>query len=91
MIQVPVNPQLKKRIEKRAESDGFTSLQQLIRLVLAKYDSGRLEVDVRRVESVQLSPAAIKRYNKMDQDMASGKMKLKSFNSVEELMKDLNS
>ena len=92
IIQVPVNPALKKRVEKKAESDGFSSVQQLIRLVLAKYDRGSLEVNIgEQFPPVQLSEKAIRRYNKIDRDIASGKIKLKSFDSVDELMKDLAS
>jgi len=92
IIQVPVNPALKKRVEKKAESDGFSSVQQLIRLVLAKYDRGSLEVNIQeQLPPVQLSEKAIRRYNKIDRDIASGKIKLKSFDSVDELMKDLAS
>jgi len=92
IIQVPVNPALKKRVEKKAESDGFSSVQQLIRLVLAKYDRGSLEVNIQeQLPPVQLSEKAIRRYNKIDRDIASGKIKLKSFDSVDELMKDLTS
>ena len=92
IIQVPVNPALKKRVEKKAESDGFSSVQQLIRLVLAKYDRGSLEVNIgEQFPPVQLSEKAIRRYNKIDRDIASGKIKLKSFDSVDELMKDLTS
>ena len=92
IIQVPVNPALKKRVEKKAESDGFSSVQQLIRLVLAKYDRGSLEVNIQeQLPPVQLSKKAIRRYNKIDRDIASGKIKLKSFDSVDELMKDLTS
>ena len=92
IIQVPVNPALKKRVEKKAESDGFSSVQQLIRLVLAKYDRGSLEVNIQeQLPPVQLSKKAIRRYNKIDRDIASGKIKLKSFDSVDELMKDLAS
>ena len=92
IIQVPVNPALKKRVEKKPESDGFSSVQQLIRLVLAKYDRGSLEVNIQeQLPPVQLSEKAIRRYNKIDRDIASGKIKLKSFDSVDELMKDLAS
>jgi len=92
IIQVPVNPALKKRVEKKAESDGFSSVQQLIRLVLAKYDRGSLEVNIQeQLPPVQLSKKAIRRYNKIDRDIASRKIKLKSFDSVDELMKDLAS
>lgn len=92
IIQVPINPVLKKNVEKKAQKDGFTSLQQVIRLFLSRYASGRLEVGFEeQFPPVQLSPKAIRRYNKIDRDIASGKVKLKSFNSVDELMKDLTS
>lgn len=89
VIQVPVDPQLKKRAEKRAESDGFSSLQQLIRLVLAKYDSGRLEIGVRQIEPIKLSPKAARRYKRIEEDYKRGK-NIRTAYSVDELMRQLN-
>lgn len=90
VLQIPMNPKLKKNAEKKAEEEGFSSLQEAVRVFLSKFADGRLEAGFReQFPPVQLSPKAIKRYNKMDEDIKSGKMKLKSFNSVDELMEDL--
>lgn len=92
VLQVPMTPTLRSEAEKVARKQGYSSLQDAVRLYLHKL--AREEVQVRIQEQfppVQLSSRAIKRYNKMDKDIASGRVKLKSFNSVDELMKDLNS
>lgn len=92
VIQTPVTSQLRRDAEKVAQEQGYSSLQDAIRMYLSKL--ARREVRIQLQEQfppVQLSPKAVKRYNKIDRDIASGKLKLKSFSSVDELMKDLTS
>ncbi|OGY28311.1 MAG: hypothetical protein A3F33_00410 [Candidatus Woykebacteria bacterium RIFCSPHIGHO2_12_FULL_43_10] len=89
-LQVPISKELRNKAEKVALKQGFSSLQETVRIFLNKYASGNIAVSFED-QPVQLSPAAIKRYQKMDHDIESGKTKLKSFDSVEDLMNDLNS
>lgn len=90
IIQVPVNPALKNRVEKKAENSGFSSVQQLIRLFLTRYASGEIKVGFEeRVLPVQLSKRAIRRYNKIDKDYKKGK-NIFVAESVDDLMNQLN-
>lgn len=90
IIQVPINPELKTSVEKKAKKDGFTSLQQVVRLFLSRYNSGRLEVGFEeQFPPVQLSARAIKRYDKMNDDFEKGK-NVYIADSVDDLMDQLH-
>ena len=88
ILQVPVSKDLRSQAALAASGMGFSSLQEAVRVFMTKLASGRVEVAFQ--EPVQLSPRAVKRYEKMIEEMESGKVKTKSFTSVEALMKDLN-
>lgn len=87
-LQVPMSKQLRDQATAVAERLGFSSLQEAMRVFLRKFATG--EVGIRFEEEVQLSPKAIKRYNKITDDIKSGKVKTKSFSNVDSLMKHLN-
>lgn len=88
ILQVPLSKDLRDQAASAASKMGFSSLQEIVRVFINKVASGSLEIKLE--EPVQLSPRAIKRYNKIIDDIDSGKTKLKSFTSVKSLMKDLN-
>lgn len=88
VLQVPINASLRKSAEEVALEEGFSSLQEAVRLFLAKYAKRQLSFSIS--ETVQLSPKAIKRYNKIIDDIDSGKEKSKSFDNVDQLMKYLD-
>ncbi len=88
ILQIPINKNIRNQAASKAEKMGFSSLQEAVRIFLNKMAAG--EVNVRLEESVQLSPKAIKRYNKMIDEVESGKVKPKSFTDVASLMKYLN-
>lgn len=87
-LQVPVNKNIRDQAALKAEKMGFSSLQEIIRLFLNKIAVG--EVNIKFEETIQLSPKAIKRYDKMIDEIESGKTKLETFTSVSDLMKNLN-
>ena len=89
IIQVPVEKKLREEFELVALDQGFSSLQEVIRLFMRKFAKG--EMSVVFADEEQLSPRAIRRYEKMIRDVESGKVKTKKFTSVEALMDDLNS
>lgn len=90
MIQTPVTRDLRKKAEKKAEKDGFSSIQQVIRFFLAKYTAGELEVGIKeQFPPVQLSARAIKRYDRMTEDYEKGKNIFVAEN-VQDLMDQLN-
>lgn len=89
ILQVPINKDLRDKASKASEKLGFSSLQEAVRLFLNRVADGN--IDVKFEETVKLSPKAIRRYNKMIDEIESSKVKLKSYSSVKSLMKDLNS
>lgn len=89
VVQIPVSTDLRDIAHQLALSQGFSSLQEAMRVIMHRFSSGSLRVDVySEPSSVKLSNDAIKRYNKMDQDLAKGK-NFKSAVSVDDFMKQL--
>lgn len=88
ILQVPIDKNLRDRAASYAAKMGFSSLQEAVRLFLNKIAAG--EVNVKFEETIQLSPKAIKRYNKMIDEVESGKVKTKTFTDTSSLMKYLN-
>ena len=89
VVQIPVSTDLRDSAHQMALSQGFSSLQEAMRVIMHRFSSGTLRVDVYSEPSpVKLTKDAIKRYNKMDQDLAKG-INFKSATSVDDLMKQL--
>ena len=88
ILQVPIDKNLRDRATSKAQKMGFSSLQEAVRVFLSKVAAG--EVNVRFEETVQLLPKAIKRYNKIIDEIESGKVKSKAFTDTDSLMKYLN-
>ena len=88
VLQIPIDRQFKQQAEKVATSQGFSSLQEAVRVFLAKLAEKRIELTFQ--ETVRLSPRAIKRYDKMIEGIEKGKVKTKAFSDVDSLMKHLN-
>lgn len=91
ILQVPVNAVLRREAEKQALSQGFSSLQEAVRIFLKKLAKGAMEVVFKEEEVVQLSAKNARRYDKMIENIKSGKVKTKTFSDVSSLMQDLNS
>lgn len=92
VIQTPVSPQLRREAEQAAREQGYSSLQDAIRMYLQKLARGEIRVQLQeQFPPVKLFKKAIKRYDKMTRDIESGKVKLKWFDNVDDLTKDLNS
>lgn len=90
IIQVPVNKDLRDKAAAAANKMGFSSLQEAIRVFLTQLENQTLKMSFEN-PPVQLSAKAIKRYNKIADEIDSGKVKMKSFTNVDDLMKELNS
>lgn len=86
VLQIPVSKTLRMRAEKSALDQGFSSLQEIIRVFMSKLASKTIEIGFR--EGAILSPEAEKRYLKMDQDFKMGK-NIQIAHSVNELMDQL--
>ncbi len=89
-LQVPISKNLKSNATAVAKGYGFSSLQEITRVLLTKLAKGELNVSVEQFPAAKLSTKNEKRYIKMDEDFKKGK-NWKTFNSVEELMHDLRS
>lgn len=71
ILQVPLDKELKNNAERVASIQGFSSLQEIVRVFLTQLASNRVEVILQ--ESVVLSSKNEKRYTKMTNDFISGK------------------
>lgn len=87
VLQVPISAQLRKSAENEALRQGFSSLQDLTRLFLKKLADRAIRVTLE--ESIQLSERAIKRYEKIDEDIKRGK-NVHSAKDVNDLMRQLH-
>lgn len=89
ILQVPVNGVLRKEAEKQALSQGFSSLQEAVRIFLKKLAQGTIGITFNDRKSVQLSVRAIKRYSKISEDFRKGK-NIYAAKSVDDLMLQLH-
>lgn len=87
ILQVPLDKQLKSNAEKAASVQGFSSLQEIVRVFLTQLASNKVEVTLQ--ESMNLSSENEKRYAEMTRDFESGK-DVYSANSVDDLISKLN-
>jgi len=87
ILQVPIKKDVRKKAAVVAEEMGFSSLQEVVRVFLSKMAAGKVNVNLEEV--VQLSPGAIKRYNKILDDIKEGK-NLYEAKDVDDLMRQLN-
>jgi len=89
ILQVPIEKTFRNEVSKVVEDMGFSSLQDYIRLFLKKTLKREVDVSFERFPAVRLSAKNAKRYDKMVDDVLSGKVKTKSYSNVEELLADL--
>lgn len=89
ILQVPLSKGLKSNATDVAREYGFSSLQEIVRLFLAKLAKKELIVSIGEAP-VRLSKVAEGRYLKMDKDFDNGK-NVESFSTVSDLIKDLKS
>ena len=91
VLQIPIDVALRKKAEEQARELGFSSLQEAIRVFLKQFAQKKLGIIFGKSEEViQLSKRAIKRYDKMIDEIESGKVKTEAFTDVDSLMKHLN-
>ena len=89
ILQVPINKDLRSKAASAAEKMGFSSLQETIRVFLNQLASNEIRVSF-EPPAVKLSAKNERRYSKMIDDIEKGRVKLKTFDSVDSLMADLN-
>lgn len=72
-LQVPMNRQLKIDAEKAALDQGFSSLQEVLRIFMNKFASKKIDISFEEENVIHLSPKAEKRYLKAMKDLEEGK------------------
>jgi len=87
ILQVPVSTDLKERAEEAAHKQGFSSLQEFIRVFLAKLATNRLEITIQ--EPIKLSGRSERRYLKQTLDFEKNK-NTRSAKNLDELITQLN-
>jgi antitoxin component of RelBE/YafQ-DinJ toxin-antitoxin module len=86
-LQVPISKNLKTDAVAVAREYGFSSLQEIIRVLLAKLAKRELVIKIIEVP-IYLSKKAEKRYLNIDKDFDQGK-NVYFVSSVEDLMNEL--
>ena len=87
ILQVPVSKDLKERAEEAASKQGFSSLQESVRLFLSELSRGNLKISFEPV--VRLTPKAESRYEEQLKDFESGR-NVESVSNVKDLLSKLN-
>lgn len=86
-LQIPMDSKLKIDAERAAVDQGFSSLQELVRVLLSKVAQRKIEIQFEEV--VVLSKKNEKRYLKMTEDFKNNRNVYTSKN-VEEFLSKLN-
>lgn len=86
VLQVPLAAELQQSARHAAVKQGFSSLQDAVRLFLRQLASGKTIVRLESADEERLSPRAEKRYAKMLKEIQRGKGVTKTEN-VDELLK----
>lgn len=86
-LQVPITQELKTTAFRTARREGFSSLQEVVRVMLTKYSKGELQLNFVD-KTIALSPTAEKTYQEMDRDFEKG-LNSHSAGSVEDLTRQL--
>jgi len=90
LVQVPVRKDIKELAEKAAYEQGFSSLQESLRIFMHQLGNNQIGLQVSQKEDViKLSPKAIKRYNKISDDFKKGR-NIFIADNVEDFLKQLH-
>lgn len=87
-LQIPIRTDLKIAATEVALEQGFSSLQEAVRVFINKMAQKTIEVAY-IPKTIQLSQKAIKRYNKIADEIDKG-INITQTNSLEELFEKLN-
>ncbi len=88
-LQIPMDLRLKIEAEKAALDQGFSSLQEVLRIFMKRFASKKIDISFEEENIIHLSPQAEKRYLKATKDFEEGK-NVYSASSIKDLMKQLN-
>lgn len=87
-LQVPMNKSLRDSAAVVAADYGFSSLQEVIRVLLNKLAKRQLSVNIEQFPAVKLSAKNEKRYLKMEADFKAGR-NFKTANSLDDFFAQL--
>lgn len=88
-LQVPMSKSLRNQASVVAGEYGFSSLQEVIRVLLNKLAKRQLSVNIEQFPTVKLSARNEKRYLKMEADFKAGR-NVYYAKDVDDLLKQLN-
>lgn len=88
ILQIPVTKSFRDQVSSVVADMGFSSLQDYLRLVMKKTLNKEIDVTV-GPKPIVLSAKNAKRYDKMVDEVLSGKVKLKKYSNVDDLLYDL--
>lgn len=89
-IQIPVSKELKISAEAAALEYGFSSLQEILRVIMKKIADRKLGVQLSEETTVKLSAKAERRYLKAMEDFKTGR-NVYTAKNVDDLMQQLRS
>ena len=87
VLQVPLSAHLKNSAEEIASQQGFSSLQEVVRVFLTKFAEKKMEIFWQ--EPIYLSDSNEKRYSEMTEDFNKNK-NIFSTDSIDTLLNQLN-
>lgn len=87
ILQVPVSKELKTNAEKAALSQGFSSLQEMVRVFLSKLAEEKIEVSIQEI--ISLSEKSEHRYQRLTKDFENQK-NIHTVNNTSQLLEELN-
>ncbi|PIU36627.1 hypothetical protein COS77_01020 [Candidatus Roizmanbacteria bacterium CG06_land_8_20_14_3_00_34_14] len=88
-LQIPIRRDLKIAATEVALEQGFSSLQEAVRVFINKMAQKTIDV-VFIPKTIKLSQKAVKRYNKITEDIEKG-IGIYEVHDVDDLMRQLNS
>lgn len=89
ILQVPMKKGVREKATKAAEKEGFSSLQEAVRVFLHKLADEEFHVSFSS-PTFPLSPRNEQRYERWLKEIAAGKVKIKNFSDTTSLMNYLN-
>lgn len=89
-LQIPIDKSVRDNASKVAKQRGFSSLQEVVRVFLNQFADRCIDVSF-TPPVVRLSDKNAKRYDRMVEEVLTGKVKTRSFTNVDDLMVELNS
>jgi transcription initiation factor TFIIIB Brf1 subunit/transcription initiation factor TFIIB len=89
ILQVPMKKELRDQAEIAAKNNGFSSLQEVVRVLLSKLTKKEIAIRVAEPEE-RLSARAARKYDKIVEQIKNGTIKTIPFDSTKDLMNYLS-